>query len=285
MDKNIFKKLFQKSKLTSLKLDSYFYTYSSIFEEFRHKPITFVEVGIFGGGSLFLWKKYFHPKSRIIGIDLNPDSKKYEKYGFEIFIGDQEDPLFWKKFYKKIGKIDILLDDGGHTDSQQIQTLISSIKNMRENGLIAIEDVHTSYLVEFGNPSKNSFINFSKKIIDLINSRYSGLKYRQKKNNELINLLKKNIYSIYYFESLVAFRINRKKSITSKVVWNKKKKEKINDFRYYKNKNYIWEFAIFLKNLFPKAFVNFFLIKNISEIVIKFLINRKKNNKLKKFNF
>ena len=59
---------------------------------------------------------------------------------------------FGKNSYNKIGKIDILLDDGGHTDLQQTQTLISSINKIKENGIIAIEDVHTSYLTEFGNP-------------------------------------------------------------------------------------------------------------------------------------
>ena len=252
MHKNIFKKLFQKSKLQSLKLNSYFYSYDHIFKEFKSKPITFVEVGIFGGGSLFMWKKYFHPKSRIIGIDLNPKSKEYEKYGIEIFIGDQEDPKFWKNFYRKIGKVDILLDDGGHTDSQQIQTLISSIKNIKEDGLIVIEDIHTSYLTEFGNPSKVSFINFSKKIIDLINSRYLGLNKIQKKNNKIKNILKNYIFSINYFESLVAFRINKKKSIISKVVWNKKKKEKIVDFRYNKKKILFGNLQYLLKNYFQK---------------------------------
>ena len=52
MKKSIFRKLFENSKLQSLKLDSYFNTYESIFDEFRKKPITFVEVGIFAG-SLF----------------------------------------------------------------------------------------------------------------------------------------------------------------------------------------------------------------------------------------
>ena len=209
MNKNNFKSLFNNSKLQSIKLDSYFEIYASIFNEFRKKPVTFVEVGIFGGGSLFMWKKYFHPKSRIIGIDLNPKSKLYEKYGFEIFIGDQEDSKFWKSFYKKVGKVDILLDDGGHTDLQQTQTLISSINNIKLNGLIAIEDVHTSYFAEFGNPSKNSFINYSKKIIDLINSRYSGLKNLRLNENKISNLLKKNIYSVSFYDSNLK-KINKK---------------------------------------------------------------------------
>ncbi len=284
MKKSIFRKLFENSKLQSLKLDSYFNIYESIFDEFRKKPITFVEVGIFGGGSLFMWKKYFHPKSRIIGIDLNPKAKEYEKFGFEIFIGDQENPEFWKKFYNKVGKIDILLDDGGHTDIQQIQTLISSINKIKENGIIAIEDVHTSYLTEFGNPSSSSFINFSKKIVDLINSRFSGLNKLNKSKDEIKNLLKKNIYAINFYESIVVFKINKRKSIISKVVWNKKKVKQINDFRYENSKNLIWSFAMNIKNIFPQFLMNFYFIRLISTNIIKFLINRKKIKKLKKFN-
>lgn len=284
MKKSIFRKLFENSKLQSLKLDSYFNIYESIFDEFRKKPITFVEVGIFGGGSLFMWKKYFHPKSRIIGIDLNPKAKEYEKFGFEIFIGDQENPEFWKKFYNKVGKIDILLDDGGHTDIQQIQTLISSINKIKENGIIAIEDVHTSYLTEFGNPSSSSFINFSKKIVDLINSRFSGLNKLNNSKDEIKNLLKKNIYAINFYESIVVFKINKRKSIISKVVWNKKKVKQINDFRYENSKNLIWSFAMNIKNIFPQFLMNFYFIRLISTNIIKFLINRKKIKKLKKFN-
>ena len=73
-----------------------------------------------------MWKKFFGKKARIIGIELNPDAKRLEKFGFEIFIGDQSDPFFWKKFYKKVGKIDVLLDDGGHKKIQQITSFMES---------------------------------------------------------------------------------------------------------------------------------------------------------------
>ena len=32
---------------------------------------------------------FFGKKARIIGIDLDPSAKELEKFGFEIFIGDQ----------------------------------------------------------------------------------------------------------------------------------------------------------------------------------------------------
>ena len=67
-------------------------------------------------------------------------SLKQEKNGFEIYIGDQSDPLFWKKFYKKVGKIDVLLDDGGHKNIQQITSFMESYKNIKPNGIIVIED-------------------------------------------------------------------------------------------------------------------------------------------------
>ena len=36
-----------------------------------------------------MWRNFFGKKAKIIGIDLNPESKRFEKYGFKIFIGDQ----------------------------------------------------------------------------------------------------------------------------------------------------------------------------------------------------
>ncbi len=285
MKKNNFKSLFYNCKLQSIKLNSYFDIYETIFKEFRNKPITFVEVGIFGGGSLLMWKKYFHPQSRIIGIDLNPNSKVYEKYGFEIFIGDQEEENFWKKFYKKVGKVDIVLDDGGHTDTQQMQTLISSINNIKQNGLIAIEDVHTSYFTEFGNPSKNSFVNYSKKIVDLINSRYFSLNKSINNTNKISKLFKKNIYSVTFHESLIAFKISKKKNIVSKPVWNRRQIKKIKDFRYKKNKNNVWQTAIYIKKIIPKSLINSYLLRRFSIGIIKFLINKNKKKKLIKYFF
>ena len=111
-----------------------------------------------------MWKDFFGKKARIIGIDFNPDAKRFEKYGFEIFIGDQSKKDFWKRLFKKIGKVDIILDDGGHTNYQQIITTNNCIPMIKENGILVIEDVHASYIKHnWYNPSKYSFINYTKK--------------------------------------------------------------------------------------------------------------------------
>jgi len=58
-----------------------------------------VEIGVANGGSLFMWRSFFGKKARIIGIDFNPTAKKWEKYGFEIFIGNQAHSIFWNFFF------------------------------------------------------------------------------------------------------------------------------------------------------------------------------------------
>ena len=206
--------IYKNLKHVSLKSDTYFQAYEETFNKYVGKEITFVEVGVLHGGSLFMWREYFGKKARIIGIDLHPAAKELEKYGFEIYIGSQSDINFWKNFFNKIGKIDILLDDGGHGNVQQIVTLSEAIHNTNDDGTIVIEDTHTSYLKKFGNPSKYSFMNYSKYLIDVINSRFSDIKVI--KNNNFKN----KIYSISFYESIVAIKINSKKSIEATLLKN-----------------------------------------------------------------
>ena len=219
---NIYKNL----KRVSLKCDTYFQAYEELFNKYVGKKITFVEIGVLQGGSLFMWREYFGSNARIIGLDLHPNAKELEKHGFEIFIGSQSDKNFWKDFYSKIGKIDILLDDGGHTNSQQIITLAESVNNINDEGIIVTEDIHTSYLKKFGNPSSRSFVNYSKYLIDIINSRFPETKIN--KNNKL----RDKIYSISFYESLIAFKINSKKCIESTILRNQESEGiDVNDLR------------------------------------------------------
>jgi len=57
-DTNIYKS-FLNSKKPSIKWKSYLEIYDNIFQKYKNKKITFVEVGIDRGGSLFIWKNFF----------------------------------------------------------------------------------------------------------------------------------------------------------------------------------------------------------------------------------
>lgn len=227
------KKFFKSSPKYSIKWSNYFEIYQNLFKKFVNKKIILVEVGIGNGGSLFMWRNFFGKKAKIIGIELNPDAKKLEKYGFKIFIGDQSDPNFWKNFYKKIGKIDILIDDGGHTNLQQITTLMQSIKYLNYGGMIVIEDTHTSFMRDkgFKNPSKFSLINFTTLLIETIHRRNPMLKKE-------INFFSKKIQSLEYYDSITVINISKSKLTKSKNLENNKKLRNLfDDFRYKKEKN------------------------------------------------
>ena len=268
--------IFKKLGYVSLKCDTYFQTYEDLFGKYTNKNITFVEIGVLHGGSLFMWREYFGPKARIIGIDLNPKALELEKQGFEIFIGSQSDKKFWKDFYSKVGSIDILLDDGGHSNDQQIVTLAESLDNINDGGLLVTEDVHTSYFKKFGNPSKFSFISYSKYLIDVINSRFIETKIKT------TNIFRKKIYSITHFNSIVAIKVDSKKSIETTVLKNNENEIfKTNDLRTndyfpkissYINKN----LPILHKIPIVKKVIRYLFFSNNFILKIKYYLKLKK---------
>ena len=233
---------FKSSPRYSLKWDHYFEIYENILNRFKNKKIIFVEIGVGDGGSLHMWRAFFGKKARIIGIELNPDAKKLEDDGFEIYIGDQSTKEFWYKFYKKIGKIDILLDDGGHRNLQQITSVVESIKNIKNGGMILVEDTCSSYMKKmgFGNPSKYSFINFCNLLVENIHRRNPLVEKKE-------NIFSDKIHSITFYESLT--QINVLKKIKKSIFVTSRTKNPVY-FIDYRNRGY------FIKtiSLFSKLF-------------------------------
>ena len=218
-----------KSPYKSIKHSTYFECYDHFFESFRHKKITFVEIGVLGGGSLFMWQDYFGPEARIIGVDLNPNAKKWEENGFEIYIGNQSDVGFWTDFKSKVGGIDLILDDGGHTYEQQIVTTECLLDSLNDGGLLVVEDTHTSYMDGFG-PKKYSFIEYVKNKIDSINKRFEKLSDMK---------AEKRFWSIEIVESMVAFKINTKASnLPSKQIDNGGEDDLAEDYRFEDNSSF-----------------------------------------------
>lgn len=89
-----------------------------------------------------MWKSVFGPKAHVYGVDINKACKSYEDNQTKIFIGDQESPSFWEEFRKQVPRIDILIDDGGHTVEQQIATLGIMLPYVSPDGVYITEDVH-----------------------------------------------------------------------------------------------------------------------------------------------
>ena len=255
MNKKLADIFFSIPKL-SIKNDTYFDIYEFIFNSYRGEAITFIEVGVFNGGSLHMWREYFGEKARIIGVDLNPIALELEKDGFEIYIGNQESSDFWIDLKSKVGDVDIILDDGGHKNGQQIATLYNGVELIKDGGIIVVEDTHTSYFRRFGNPSPFSFINYSKNIVDVINSRFQHVKSKKSKLYSLV-------WSISYFESIVVFHIDRLKSQIGSPIANQGDSIGAIDFRNYSSK-----FSMNISKL-ESWICSFRIIKPVKRIISK----------------
>ena len=157
------------------KWEHYFDIYHRHFARFRGQPCTLLEVGIFHGGSLQMWRDYLGPQARIVGVDVNPRVSELADDRVEIHIGDQGNPAFIAELAKKVGAIDILIDDGGHQMMQQINTLLGLYDSVTADGVILVEDTHTSYWREYGGGLRatQSFMEFAKQLVDELNAWHS----------------------------------------------------------------------------------------------------------------
>lgn len=220
---------YKNSPYRSYKHSTYFDVYDKVFAPYVGKEITFIEIGVLGGGSLFMWREFFGPQARIIGVELNPEAKRWEKEGFEIFIGSQSDPSFWKELTEKVGTVDLVLDDGGHTYEQQIITTECLLPHIRDGGLLVVEDTHTSYMDGFGFRSQ-TFIKYAMKMVDRINHRFSKL---------ASEFAEKRVWGVSFYESFVVFEVNKQAtSVESTVTDNGGRDLQTQDFRHADNRTY-----------------------------------------------
>ena len=165
----------QNDKRLIHKWSHYFDIYERHLSRFRNKPLTILEIGVFHGGSLQMWKEYFGDQVTIYGVDINPQCKALEEENIEIFIGSQSDRKFLRELKTKIPQVDILIDDGGHTMRQQKVTYEELFDHVKEDGIYLCEDLHTSYWIEFGGGRRRrgTFIEYSKKLIDSLNAYHT----------------------------------------------------------------------------------------------------------------
>jgi hypothetical protein len=124
------------------KWEHYFEVYHRHLSRFVGQKVNVVEIGIYSGGSLEMWRSYFGERSHIYGIDIQDACRVYENDHISVIIGDQADRTFWSTFKKSVDGIDILIDDGGHTPEQQQITLEEMLPHLRPGGVYLCEDVH-----------------------------------------------------------------------------------------------------------------------------------------------
>src|SRR5690349_21810982 len=86
--------LTQNADLHVTKWAHYLEIYERHLQKFRGRDVAILEIGVYQGGSLRMWKDYFGPKTRIFAIDIDPRCRQFEDENTSIFIGSQRDRAF-----------------------------------------------------------------------------------------------------------------------------------------------------------------------------------------------
>ena len=129
----------------------FFEAYHNHFHRYIGKEVVFMEVGVQSGGKIALLREYFGSGFTYIGVDINPACKMFESADWiHIEIGNSGDPVFLQELKQKHPKVDIFLDDGGHTMTQQRHALQYLLPHVQPDGIYACEDLSTSFSTQFG---------------------------------------------------------------------------------------------------------------------------------------
>ena len=192
----------------------YFDIYTKHFGPYRDRPIKMLEIGVFRGGSLRMWKDYFHPDSTIVGIDIDKTCKAHEIADRNVFvrIGSQADPAFLAEVNEEFGPFDIILDDGSHkTHHQNISFGALFRSALKDGGCYMVEDVHTNYWLKHVD-SEDTFIDLSKQMVDMLHEPYFDRKETNFRHDhpeavkELeLSYLAANLAGIAFYDSIVVF--------------------------------------------------------------------------------
>lgn len=126
---------------------NYLTIYEKYFSKYRNSLENFLEIGLWEGESLRMWRDYFNV-GNLVGVDIL-DLSHINLKDTVILLGDQSVRADLESITdKSYSEFDIIIDDGGHMMHQQQITLGCMFKYLKSGGVFVIEDLHTC-----GNPS------------------------------------------------------------------------------------------------------------------------------------
>lgn len=183
---------------SSLKWTHYFPVYDRHFASWKNRTLTFLEIGVFRGGSGRIWSKFFGPMAKIVGLDIDPACKAHETKQYQIRIGDQSDPNFLQSVIDEFGVPDIVLDDASHQQNHVYESFKFLYPKMHLNSIYMIEDLHTSYWPSHRGSltDPNTFMNRTKSYLDQLNHIHNGIP---------VDPIVKDTFSISVYDSIVVF--------------------------------------------------------------------------------
>jgi hypothetical protein len=123
---------------------NYLELYEKYFTKYRNRLEALLEIGLWEGESIRMWREYF-PCGTIVGADIL-DLSHIDLPNTTVLVCNQEERTHLREIINKsVKQFDIIIDDGGHWQHQQQITLGYMFPYLKTKGTFVIEDLHTAY--------------------------------------------------------------------------------------------------------------------------------------------
>lgn len=122
--------------------------YARHLRRFRVRSFTLLEIGIFHGDSLRVWRDVF-PWARIVGLDLHIPSIRLGRR-VRLVQGDQAEADDLRSAIAGLPALAVVIDDGSHRGDDIWASFTTLFPLLQSGGVYIVEDLSTSYWPEFG---------------------------------------------------------------------------------------------------------------------------------------
>jgi hypothetical protein len=127
---------------------SYFAEYERIIGDRRNAPLRILELGVFSGASMLIWRDYA-PNATIVGLDSAkaPPAAISGERRIHYISGLQDDPAALDAaLHAAGGPLDLVVDDCSHIARVTKRSFNHLFPHVRPGGCYVIEDIGTSFL-------------------------------------------------------------------------------------------------------------------------------------------
>ncbi|HEV3468328.1 MAG TPA: hypothetical protein VG148_03335 [Pyrinomonadaceae bacterium] len=131
--------------------EHYLRNYDEHFRPLRGRDVRLLELGVYHGGSLLLWRDYFE-RGLIAGLDLNPVRLEDPSGRIRVYQGRQQDTGLLDRIARECAPegFDIVIDDCSHVgELTRLSFWHLFDRHLKSGGLYVIEDWGTGYWADW----------------------------------------------------------------------------------------------------------------------------------------